>query len=546
MRWRFYARVIGVLIAFITAAAGLLLIEPRLVAIGIAVPQGYEPVGALLLTSAVLSLICVATRVPRTFSETMLQRTFITAPLFAVGVIALILAWYGATAHRYWIVLLAIPAVGSFLSLLRDWLPLHAGVGAEQVGLTPESGRTLTMREGLLVGVRAVGVLLAYYSAGWIILVGIPVFGALKALLFTSVPWGWTQFLASLMAQRWVLWVAVFLLFYLCLVLVVVAGQRLRVLGVRDADRLLTLRELGFIERAFEETAEYADRAHYPERMLGMSFATMVAGLVLAAICLAAVFWATVAPLPVPPLPADVWFVASPDDGLSVGLLAGCSVLLFATGLPVAAIALFWRRYAERAGWRKLARSEGFAGVTRRLVLLARLHRLPEPFSAPRFLAREGRRISRGALALLLLAFGAIAAVAWYQTQIPVIGPTGIDLVDPWTAHRTHLDFGDVRSLELRCTIDKDGRRTVGIMLHLPWWRSVDLARGKYRIEGALLRIDRRLRHEGTPVHFAHDEHGRPLYDPACVRAEQKAGDPVATDVLHLDTWERRSHTLLQ
>lgn len=72
----------------------------------------------------------------------------------------------------------------------------------------------------------------------------------------------------------------------------------------------------------------------------------------------------------------------------------------------------------------------------------------------------------------------------------------------------------------------------------------IDLVRGK-SYDGGLGRINFQLHVAGTPVHFAR-EGGRWLYDPACVKAEAKAYGAGAADILRLDEWEYRAHTILQ
>jgi hypothetical protein len=352
------------------------------------------------------------------------------------------------------------------------------------------------------------------------------------------------MFLVSLAREIGYLALLVFLaLAFSLIVLVDGMLRRLQLAGVSDANRNLSLSELGAIERAYGETAEYADGAHYPERMWQCALATVAVNFVLLSIFVFLFLWAFLTGLPQPPRMGEVWFIGKPDLALSGGFIAGTVVTFFSTGLPNAVIALFWRRYAERAGWLRLTHSEGFAGLTRRLVLLARRHRLPEPFAAAPFLAREGRRISKGGLAFLMLAMAGTTGVFWYQAQTPVIRPSGIDLVDPWTHHSTHFAFREVKYLELRCIVGDNGRRKVGIVLDLPVGQ-IDLARGK-SIDGGLARINAQLRMAGTPVRFAR-EGGRWLYDPACVRAEAEAHGAAAPEVLRLDEWELRAHTVLQ
>ena len=57
MRWRFIARLIGLAVAPLTAAAGALLIDPHLLDIGIAVPAGYGLIGIFLLIGIVFLFV---------------------------------------------------------------------------------------------------------------------------------------------------------------------------------------------------------------------------------------------------------------------------------------------------------------------------------------------------------------------------------------------------------------------------------------------------------------------------------------------------------
>lgn len=534
MRWRLAARMTGVGIALITASAGVLLIEPRLLAIGIEIPRCYALLGAFLVVTAALSIVA-ALRGGPALQILWVDFALLRVPLYVLAASALLMAGAAIWIERYAFALLIIPALGALATLQRDRLPPHAAVGPEEVGLTPAAGRALTSRE---IWRQVFGVAFAMGSfalAFWSVPVGIA-FSALLARQLVCVPPTFDLFFSSLAREIWYPAILAFLVLFFPFFTLIEGGiRRLRLAGVSDANRNLSLSELGAIEHAYWDTAEYADRAHYDDRMWRPALATTALNLVLLVLFAAIFFWVFLTPLPQPPLTGEVWFVGKPDLELSVGFFVGTVVAFFITGLPTCAIALFWRRYAERAGWLGLIRTEGYAGLTRRLVLLARRHRLSEPFAASLFLAREGRRISRGALAFLVLAIVATAGVFYHQAQTPVIRPSGIDLIDPWTHHSSHVAFRDVKYLELRCT--SGGGRKVGIVLGLPDGRSIDLIRGK-RFDSGLARIDAQLRMAGTPVRFARDG-ARWLYDPACVRAVAKPH--AGADVLRLDEWEHRA-----
>lgn len=540
MGWRLAARIAALLIALATGVAGALLLVPHAVDIGMAIPDHYPVVGGFLLTSAVLTTVCALRRLT---GETLYFALF-AMPLFVISVLVVVLAGHGIAVGRPWFALLVIPAIGPLLVLLSKKQPPYAEVGPEEVGITPQSGQYATALESL----RSAGIMtiasVAYVASFWSVPVGVVVFAVLKAELLGPVPMGVTAILAKLAAQNWFIFIGILL------TVVSFAGTlyeglaaRWRMLGVPDGNRLLSLKELAFIENAFEQTAEYADRAHYPERNWSKIAATALINLVVIALFIKAFIWIVHLPLLLPKSP--LWFSTPFEPGATFAVLAASCGALLISNLPTAVLASLWRRHGEWLGWQRLVgRHQNFGGLTDNLLFLVRKHRqdITAPFDSGRYLQRQGQYVSLSLIAFFALGL-AVAPLAVFhdRSKIDVVGQDGIDLKD-WALRPTHFELRDVRKQVFSCVAEKHGRKIM-IDLYLRGDRKLGLGDPSTGKLSGLVQLDDALRRQRTPISFYVDDKHRWLYDPVCVRAEAasyKGADAERVKrLLHLDDWER-------
>ena len=194
---------------------------------------------------------------------------------------------------------------------------------------------------------------------------------------------------------------------------------------------------------------------HRRRRLEGRSFASASASA-----CRFAARFALRSPIGSHPAHSRAAFSAASARALaSVTPSGGCL-------LPMIVLALFWTHYAERYGWARLTHNGGYAGLTSRLVLLTRLHRLPAPFSPPLFLRREGRRLSRFGLGVIVIGAILTALISYHdRSSITLVRQNGIDVIDWQSLRPTHYAFGELKMLELRCSIEKSGERKVAIWI---------------------------------------------------------------------------------
>ncbi|MGA7712308.1 MAG: hypothetical protein WCA81_10430 [Rhizomicrobium sp.] len=537
MRWRSAARGTGVGIALVTAAAGILLIAPRLIDVGIAVPQGYALLGAMLLVSALLSIITVlwSAKPPKSL-PLFLDFALIRLPLLSIAAQTFVFGVIGAAKAHNALALLLIPAAGALLSLVRKNKPYRTA-SMPAMGLTPRAGRATPLGDVLRYCGKLIGFLLLAAIAFWPLPVGAAFYHVLKALLMGPAPMDFAQFLAKLADQTWYLvLVAVIVIALTALTLISVLDSHLRLMGVKDANRNLSLDEIAKIEAAYYETAEYVHEARYEKADWRHTVATLVVFLIGVGLVASAFFWFNALP-DIRPDPAGVWLAFASDRALSVGFFVGTGVAVLVSLLPMIVLALFWTHYAERYGWARLTHNGGYAGLTSRLVLLTRLHRLPAPFSPPLFLRREGRRLSRFGLGVIVIGAILTALISYHdRSSITLVRQNGIDVIDWQSLRPTHYAFGELKMLELRCSIEKSGERKVAIWIQLPDNRWLNLANGQPTRNDSLTRIDGELRRLHTPVDFYMDHQKQLLYSAKCAALES---EKYPASVLHLDDWKR-------
>lgn len=534
MRWRSAVRGTGAGIALITAAAGTLLIAPRLFNVGIAVPQGYALLGALLVVCALLSVIAVVWNPKDGLLSTFLDFALIRLPLLATAVQTFVFGVVGAAKAHNALALLLIPAVGALLSLVRK-NKLYRPASVAAMGLTPQAGRAAPLGDVLRYCGKLIGFLLLCAIAFWPLPVGVAFYHVLKALLMGPAPMDFAQFVANLADQTWYLVVvAVVVIAFNGLILISVLDSHLRLLGVKDANRNLSLDEITKIETAYYETVEYVHEARYTKARWRLTVPTLAVFLIAVALEVAAFLRFDTLP-DIRPDPVSVWLAFASNRALSEGFFVGTGLAVLVSLLPMIALALFWTRYAERCGWARLTHNGGYAGLTSRLVVLTRLNRLPAPFSAPLFLRREGRRLSRFGLGVVVLGAGITALISHHdRSAITLVRQNGIDVTD-WLSTR-HYAFGEVKDLELRCSIAKSGEPIVAIWIELPDNRWLNLTKGQTTYKDSLIRIDNELRRLHTPFEFYTDRQKHVLYSPKCVALESKE---YPASVLHLDDWKR-------
>jgi len=564
MSWRVIGRAVGVGLAPFTAVAAVLLMIPGRLGVG-NLPHGYELLGAFLLYVAVLSLIAGAWTLPPSPKPLTISAfmTLVGMPVMATGAISIALAVQGTLHGHYWLALLVLPGAGAILSPSRQ-PPPGAKKQPDDASLSPDAGHAPSVAEIKRDVLKAVAMFAPVAVSMWPLPVGIVVFHVLRALLLGPAPMPSQQIMAELkQGLPFIGYAMIFMLWFPASALLFGIVKRVRLRGIPDANRPLNVSETAKVEAACTATTAYADQARLTATTGIMPLATLGAYAVAAGLG-ALVVWGYQSITPQLPDMGELWFRAETDHILSVVVPVFAGVLAFMCGLPGLVLAQIWPRYAERAGWHYLvdysyrsiflptAKSRPAdgkpSGLIDRLLVLVRRHRLPDPFQADTFLRREGRRFPRPVAIILLV--GAIAsayAIAHDWARADVIDRNGITITDDWTPFPRHYDFWQVRELTLRCVLDGSDVYT-GIVLQLPGDDTIDLASGVFGgVDLAdAVRIDDILRHQGTPVRFKVDAHGKPRYSAACVHVTAAQAQGVNRDIIiqifHLDEWERRSN----